>query len=602
MAKKVTKTAQANLEPMRHSLAHIMAAAVQQLWPNAKFGVGPVIDNGFYYDFELPKALTPKDLPKIENMMHKIAKQNLAFTRYEVGIDEAISQHAKDGQTYKLELLQDLKKYGTTNLKDVDTTDLGVDSTVAKTTAVSYYKVGEFSDLCRGPHLENTSQIGAFKLERIAGAYWRGNEKNPMLQRIYGLAFATESDLNKFLKMREEASKRDHRILGPKLDLYFFHETAPGMAYWLPKGVGVYNELISFWRYEHRLAGYHETVSPLLNKRQLYDRSGHWEHYADNMFVAETPEGEYGIKPMNCPNAMIFYQHSRRSYRDLPLRIADTDVLHRYELSGTLNGLLRARAFRQDDAHIFVSEAGIKEEFGRILQLVERFYGIFGLEYSFRLGTRPAKFMGDKDIWDRAEQELIQILDENGQQYEIAEGDGAFYGPKIDIRMTDSLGRGWQMGTIQLDFQIPIKFGLTFTDADGKEKPPVAIHRVIYGSLERFIGILVEHYAGAFPLWLAPEQVRLVTVNDDKLVLDYARKVAQALSEVDIRVWLDESNESVGKKIRSAELAKIPVVLVIGDEERKSGKLKPRTKTGTVAAVSLDELIANLVTQIEAKS
>ncbi len=508
-----------HLYAMRHSLAHITAAAVQRLWPEAKFGVGPVVDNGFYYDIDIPKVtISTDDFKKIESEMRKIVKESQDFVQSDKNINDAIAWAQKNNQPYKEELLNDLKRYGTTVAKDLDSEELGLPSgDKAAVEEVSFYQNGDFTDLCRGPHVKNTSEVGAFKLLRVAGAYWRGKETNPQMQRLYGVAFESKAELGEYINNLEEAKKRDHRKLGQELDLFFFHKTAPGMPYWLPKGVALYNELVGFWREEHDKRDYQEIVSPLINKKELYETSGHFDHYWEEMFTTEeTEEGEvYGLKAMNCPNAMLVFDSRQHSYRDLPLRLSDTDPLHRYERSGTLNGLLRVREFRQDDAHIFVSEDQIKEEYKRIFEITDRFYSIFNMSYAFRLGTRPDKFMGDAKLWDKAEATLKEILEESGQEYFVEEGDGAFYGPKIDILMKDVLGRPWQMGTIQLDFQQPLRFNLKYTDRDGKEKTPIVIHRVIYGSLERFIGILIEHTAGKFPVWLAPEQIRVITVNQE---------------------------------------------------------------------------------------
>ena len=573
---------QQDLHPMRHSLAHIMATAITHLWPEVKLGVGPVVENGFYYDIDLGPStkISDEDFSKIEAEMAKIISQNQPFERFTKPIDEAITWAQESNQPYKEELLNDLKRAGTTLAKDLNADELGsIAEGNSQVDEASFYKNGDFTDLCRGPHVESTGKVGAFKLMRISGAYWRGKDTNPQMQRIYGVAFSAEGDLRQYLAMLEEAKKRDHRKLGQELELFFFHETAPGMPYWLPNGVVVYNELINFWREEHRSRDYHEIVSPLLNKKELYVTSGHFDHYWSDMFTSETEEGElYGMKAMNCPNAMVVYKIKNRSYRDLPLRLSDTDTLHRYELSGTLNGLFRVREFRQDDAHIFVSEDQIKEEYKRILEITELFYSIFGMSYSFRLGTRPEKFMGDVQLWDHAESTLKEILEESGKEYVVLEGDGAFYGPKVDILMTDVLGRPWQMGTIQLDLQQPIRFELKYADKDGQEKTPIAIHRVIYGSLERFIGILIEHLAGKFPVWLAPEQIRIVTLNGDETVVSFASNIAAQARRLGLRATVDANNESVGKKIRNAELMKIPYTVVIGQKEVESGELIPRIR------------------------
>lgn len=571
---------------MRHSLAHIMANAVVHIWPEAKFGVGPVVESGFYYDIDLGETkLSDEDFGRIEAEMRKVIAADELFEHFDMNIDEAIDWARQAEQPYKIELLNDLKRAGTTVAKDLDSAELGLEAGEdSKVETVSFYRNGDFTDLCRGPHVESTGKVGAFKLMRVSGAYWRGKETNPQMQRIYGAAFETQKQLDDYLKMLEEAKLRDHRKLGQELDLFFFHETAPGMPYWLPNGVVLYNGLVNFWREEHTRRNYQEIVSPLLNKKDLYVTSGHFDHYWEEMFTtAQTEEGEfYGMKAMNCPNAMIVFGSRQRSYRDLPLRLSDTDTLHRYERSGTLNGLLRVREFRQDDAHIFVTEEQIKEEYRRIFEITERFYSIFDLSYSFRLGTRPEKFMGEVAVWDKAEATLKEILEESGREYFIEEGDGAFYGPKIDILMKDVLGRAWQMGTIQLDFQQPLRFKLKYTDADGQEKTPIAIHRVIYGSLERFIGILIEHTAGKFPVWLAPEQVRAATINDEEPTVAFAQKMVELARELDVRISVDDSNESVGKKIRNAELMKVPYTVIIGAKEIESGQLTPRIRKDLV--------------------
>lgn len=596
------------LHAMRHSLAHITAAAVKRLWPATKFGVGPVVENGFYYDLDLGETLSVDDFEKIEAEMKKIIAEDQPFEQFDLPIDEAINWASEAKQPYKLELLNDLKRAGTTSAKDIDAEELGLASDQSQVETVSFYRNGDFTDLCRGPHVESTGKVGAFKLQKVSGAYWRGKSNNSQLQRLYGLAFASEGELKSYLKFLEEAKTRDHRKLGHELELFFFHETAPGMPYWLPRGVAMYNQLVEFWRQEHTKRGYQEIVSPLLNKKELYQTSGHYEHYWENMFTSETEEGEeYGLKAMNCPNAMLVYKTKTRSYRDLPLRLSDADNLHRYELSGTLNGLLRVRGFRQDDAHIFVQEDQIKEEYQRIFGVTDLFYSLFDMEYSFRLGTRPDKFMGDPALWDRAEATLKQILEESGKDYVIEEGDGAFYGPKIDILMKDCLGRPWQMGTIQLDFQQPLRFGLKYTAQDGSEQAPIAIHRVIYGSLERFIGILIEHFAGRFPVWLAPEQVRLITVNQESETVAFAQQILEKAVELGVRASVDSANESVGKKIRAAEVMKIPYSVVIGEKEIQSQQLTPRVRKDLEVqanheAMSVDALLKTIAHEAKSRT
>ncbi|KKQ21315.1 MAG: Threonine-tRNA ligase [Parcubacteria group bacterium GW2011_GWA2_37_10] len=596
-----------NIENIRHSLSHIMAQAVLELYPKipttksskihdgkaigTKLGMGPAIENGFYYDFALPaEALSvakgeggsDKFLQKIEEKMKELVLQNQKFIKK--NITKLAAKKLFKDQPYKLELIKDLP---------------------GKTVSI-YTNTGclqKFVDLCKGPHVKNTNEINpkAFKLTKIAGAYWKGSEKNKMLTRIYGLAFSTEKELQDYIKMQEEAEKRDHRKLGQKLELYMFHETAPGMAYWLPKGLIIFNELVNFWRAEHQKEGYQEIKSPLINKKELYQISGHWDHYKENMFVSETEEGEiYGLKPMNCPNAMVVYDSRPRSYKELPLRLSDSDTLHRFEKSGTLNGLLRVREFSQDDAHIFVKEEQIEEEYNRILAIIKKFYSIFNIEYSFRLGTRPKDFMGDAKSWSKAEDALKNILEKSGKKYTIEKRDGAFYGPKIDILMKDSIGRDWQMGTIQLDFQIPKKFNLKYIDVDGKAKTPVVIHRVIYGSLERFIGILTEHLIGAFPVWLAPVQTVVIPISEKHD--NYASEIVKQLKENNIRVELKNENETLGKKIREAEMQKIPYLLIAGDKEisTKTVSIRERGK-GDVGTMAIDKFIEKIREEIKNK-
>lgn len=582
---------------MRHSLAHILAAAVGRLYGKVKYGVGPVIEEGFYYDFDLSDTISTDDLSKIEAEMRKIINANYPFEKLTLSHAEAKKQIT--GQPYKRELLEQLIRTGTTDVEvnPKSAKPLGQD------TKITFYRIGDFIDLCRGGHVGATGEVGAYKLDRVAGAYWRGSEKNPMLQRVYGVAYKTDKEVRAALERRSEAVKRDHKRLGRQFDLFFFDESAPGMPYWLPKGVVLINQMLKFWRRVHREAGYQEISAPIINKQSLYEISGHWQHYRDDMFVARVSKNEaWGLKPMNCPNAMVVYKASSRSYRELPLRLSDADRLHRHEPSGTLNGLLRAQGFIQDDAHIFVAEDQIKEEYRRILELVETFYSVFGLEYRFRLGTRPDKYMGDIKTWDKAETELKEILEVSKKEYFVEEGDGAFYGPKLDILMKDALGRDWQTGTIQLDFQIPRNFKLTYTDKDGKDKTPVTIHRVLYGSIERFLAILLEHTAGAFPIWLAPEQLRIVTLNDDKKISNLANEIESSLSEQGIRVHQDNRNESVSKKIHTAEMEKVPYTIVIGEKELKSGMFIPRVRKDIAVkhpelAVSIDQIAKTIVNE-----
>ena len=567
-----------SLDNLRHSAAHLLAAAVKQLWPDTHNAIGPSIENGFYQDFDFGKVkISEADLPKIEQKMREMLKSWGPFVEKEVSVEQALKDFANN--PYKIELIHEFAKEG----KKITEND-----------------PGHFLDLCKGGHSQNPKEeLKHFKLLSIAGAYWRGDEKNKMLTRIYGTIFPTKEELDKYLWQKEEAKKRDHKILGPKLELFMFHETAPGMAYWLPKGVKLYNQLVEFWRNEHEKRGYLETFSPLLNKKELFITSGHYDHYWKDMFVANMGKNEvYGLKAMNCPNAMVIFGFKPRSYKDLPLRISDTDPLHRFELSGVLNGLLRVRLFRQDDAHIFVSEDQIESEFEKLFEIVERFYSIFNLTYSFRLGKRPDKFMGDPNVWDHAEHSLEEILKKSGKEYIVAEKEGAFYGPKIDILMKDTLGRQWQMGTLQLDFQQPARFKLVYTDAHGKDKTPVAIHRVIYGSLERFIGILIEHYAGAFPLWLSPIQVKVITVSDKFAA--YAKSVHNALLKEGIRSELDEENNTVGKKIRQSTLQKIPYTVIIGEREVTAKQCSVRTREGKdLGLLRVNDFTNKLKEQIE---
>lgn len=570
-----------HLNNLRHSLAHLLAAAVLELWPDTKPTLGPPIENGFYYDFDFGDVtITEEDLPKIAEKMKQILPSWTNFEHREIS-GEAAEKVYQDNP-YKLELVREI---------------------AAKKEPVTLYKCGDFEDLCKGGHAENPSQeLGAFKLLSIAGAYWRGSEKNKMLTRIYGTCFPSQKELNEYLKMLEEAKKRDHKKLGPKLELFFFADTAPGMAYWLPKGVIVYNQLLEFWREEHLKRGYQEIFSPILNKKELYVTSGHFEHYWQDMFVSDMGENEvYGVKAMNCPNAMTIFGFKTRSYKDLPLRLSDTDPLHRYELSGVLNGLFRVRLFRQDDAHIFVTEDQIEKEYNRLFEIVERFYSIFNLEYSFRLGKRPQNFMGDPKVWDMAEQVLEKILTGSNKPFEIALKEGAFYGPKIDILMKDSLSRQWQMGTLQLDFQQPVRFNLKYTDSDGKVKIPIVIHRVIYGSLERFIGILIEHYAGAFPVWLSPVQVQIIPIADRHVT--YAQKILEQFKSTKIRAQVDARAEKMQGKIRDAQIEKIPYMLIVGDRESKQGKVAVRTREGKdLGTMTTQELIVKIEKEIELKS
>src|SRR3989344_5103555 len=566
------------LHNIRHTLAHLLAASVRELYDGAQNAIGPSVDDGFYQDFDLPQAISLEDLPKIEKKMRELLKNWNDFERKEVTIEEAKKEFSWN--PYKIELIEEFAKEGKN---------------------LTFYTCGNFIDLCKGGHLEKPNKELApdcFKLDRVAGAYWRGDEKNKMLTRIYGLAFENKKELDAYITQREEAEKRDHKKLGKELGLLMFHETAPGMPYWLPKGLILYKELENYWRKRHAELGYLEIASPLVNKSELWKISGHWDHYKEDMFIANMGENEvYGIKPMNCPNAMIVFKSMQVSYKDLPLRLSDTDRLHRYERSGVLNGLLRCRSFQQDDSHNYVTEEMIEEEYRQIMEICKEFYGIFNLEYKFRLGTRPKEYLGDIATWNKAEKALQEVLKKSGKEYSVAEGDGAFYGPKIDIVMKDAIGREWQMGTIQLDFQQPQRFELEYTDRDGKKKTPVAIHRVIYGSLERFIGILIEHTAGAFPLWLAPVQVKIIPVRTNHN--EYAKEIFEMLKEGDIRAELDESNETLGKKVREAKTQKIPYLLVVGDKEVDSKEVAVEFRNEKLGTMPLSQFLDKIKLEIK---
>ncbi|OGY22264.1 MAG: threonine--tRNA ligase [Candidatus Woykebacteria bacterium GWB1_45_5] len=583
-----------DLSTMRHSTAHLMAAAVESLWPKTKFGIGPTIENGFYYDFDLPEKISEEDLPKIKKKMQELKRKNFPFERSEMGIEAALRFEKKRGQNYKSELIEQIRETGNTALEDEETPSK-LSAEKKEVNKVTYYKLGSFIDLCRGPHAGSTSQIGEFKLLNIAGAYWRGSENNPMLTRIYGTVWPSEKELKDHLWQLDEAKRRDHKKIGSELDLFMFHETSPGMPYWLPKGLVIFNELVNFWRKHHEKHGYQEISTPLISTKALWETSGHWKFYKDEMFLIGADKNTYGVKAMNCPNAMVVFGSKTRSYKDLPLRLSDTDVLHRFEKSGTLNGLLRTRRFQQDDAHVFITVEQIAGEYSQILKIAEHFYSLFDLGYRLRFGTRPEKFLGDKKVWDKAEDELKKVLEKSNKEYFILEGDGAFYGPKIDILMKDAIGREWQMGTIQLDFQLPARFKLKYTDQSGRQKTPVVIHRVIYGSFERFIGILIEHYAGAFPTWLAPIQAVIIPIAERHT--GYAENLKGKLTDFGIRAQVDSRAETMQAKIRDAQLQKIPYMLVVGDKEQVQDKVAVRSRDkgdeGTVSYLEFVDRIKN---------
>ena len=569
---------EANLEIIRHTTSHIMAQAVKRLYPDAKLAIGPAIENGFYYDFD-NLDIKQEDLEKIESEMKKIIKENLKIESFKLPRDEAIKLIESKGESYKVELINDLED--------------GEE--------ISFFKQGEYVDLCVGPHLIYTKAVKAFKLLNITGAYWRGNENNKMLTRIYGTAFDTKEALDEYLYVLEESKKRDHRKLGKELELFFFDESAPGMAYWLPKGMKMLNVLIDFWRKIHEERGYQEFSGPQLNSSSLWKTSGHWDHYKEDMFVLTDADGnEQALKPMNCPNSIKVYASKLRSYKDLPLRFSDIDVIHRNEKSGQLNGLFRVRMFRQDDSHNYITEEQISSEIKDIIEIAKNLYGIFGLEFKLTLSTRPDDYMGEIEVWNKAEADLKSVLDEicGENNYTINEGDGAFYGPKIDIKMKDCLGREWQMGTVQLDFQLPMRFNISYIDKNGEKKTPILVHRAIFGSFERFIGILTEHYAGAFPLWLSPVQVKILSLSENEI--EYANDIKKKLEKAGFRVEVDSSDEKIGYKIRQAQLEKLPYMIILGKNEVENNNISVRARNGEkIDGISIDEFILKLNKEVE---
>nr|PZN04232.1 MAG: threonine--tRNA ligase [Bacillota bacterium] len=562
----------------RHSTSHVMAQAVKRLFPDVKLGIGPAIEDGFYYDFDRDESFTPEDLEKIEKEMEKIIAEDHPFERIEVSREEAIKKLEEMGEPYKLELVNDLPEGA----------------------KISFYKNGEFVDLCAGPHVPSTGRLKAVKLTSLAGAYWRGDSRNKMLQRIYGTSFPKKSMLEEYLKKMEEAKKRDHRKLGRELDLFSMHEEGPGFPFFHPKGMILWNTLIDFWRKEHRKRGYQEIKTPIILNEELWKRSGHWDHYKSNMYFTEIDGEGYAIKPMNCPGGILVYKSQVRSYRELPLRMAELGLVHRHELSGVLHGLMRVRSFTQDDAHLYVMPSQIEEEILGVIDLADYVYKIFGFDYHVELSTRPENSMGPDELWEKATSALRNALEKKGFDYKVNEGDGAFYGPKIDFHLKDSIGRTWQCGTIQLDFMMPERFDLAYIGADGEKHRPVMIHRTIFGSLERFIGILIEHYAGAFPVWLSPVQVKVIPVSQK--FLDYGLKVKRELEDQEIRVELDERNEKVGYKIREAQLQKIPYMLIVGEKEEAEGLVSVRTREeGDVGTRTLQEFVLEIKKKIDDK-
>ncbi len=564
----------ADLERIRHSAAHILAAALKKLWPDIKLGIGPVIEEGFYYDIDSKHVFTPEDFPKIEKEMEEIIKKDEKFEKKILKKTEAKKLFKND--PYKSELIEDIEK---------------------RNEEISIYKTGEFVDLCHGPHVASSKEICAFKLLKISGSYWKGDAKNKQLQRIYGTAFVTKGELKEYQQRVEEAKKRDHRVLGEQLGLLMIHEYSPGAPFFLPKGTIVYQELIKFLREEYLKRGYKEVITPLLYNKKLWETSGHWEFYKDNMFHVEIEKEIFSLKPMNCPSHCLIYKHKLWSYKDLPLRIADFAPLHRNELSGTLTGLTRVRKFSQDDAHIFVTKDQLEEEMREFLAFEKDIYEkVFKFEYIISLGTRPEEYMGEKKLWDEAEKALENVLKEKNLPYTIKEKDGAFYGPKIDLKVKDSLGRAWQLGTMQLDFQLPSRFELTYEGTDGKKHVPIMIHRAILGSLERFIAILIEHFSGKFPLWLSPVQIVFATVADRHV--PFAENLKKEFENAGLRAELDARSESIGKKVRDHQAMKINYVIVIGDKEMESGELAIRTRENKVVNLKKENFLEQVKKEI----
>ncbi|WP_408955830.1 threonine--tRNA ligase [Natroniella sp. ANB-PHB2] len=575
----ITIDSEEGLDIYRHTAAHILAQAVVRLFDDVQLAIGPTIDDGFYYDFDLEERLSEDDFEKIEAEMKEIIKEGYEIERVELSKTEAIAKMKKLGMDYKLELVE------------------GMEDEV-----VSFYQQGEFIDLCRGPHLPSTKMLktNAFKLLNVAGAYWRGDENNQMLQRIYATAFTKKSDLEEHIHRLEEAKKRDHRKLGQKLDLFSLHEEGPGFPFFHPKGMVVRNQLIDFWKEEHRKAGYEEIKTPIILNQKLWEQSGHWDHYRDDMYFTEIDEQDYAVKPMNCPGGILVYKDRMRSYRDLPIRLGELGLVHRHERSGTLHGLMRVRNFTQDDAHIYCLPEQIEDELSGVIKLVDNIYSAFGFKYNVELSTKPDKAMGSDKLWEQATSALKEAIIANDLDYEVNEGDGAFYGPKIDFHLEDCLGRSWQCGTIQLDFQMPERFDLTYIGQDGEEHRPVMIHRAILGSLERFMGILIEHYAGAFPVWLAPIQAEVIPITDAQL--DYAYQVKEELEAIGVRVEVDSRQEKVGYKIREAQVQQIPYMLIVGDDEVEAGTVSVRERReGDLGAVKLGEFKDDLLKKIENK-
>ena len=564
---------------LRHTASHILAQAVKRLWPEAKLAIGPAIDKGFYYDIDMEHILTPEDLGKIEKEMSRIVKENLPITKSVMPRQEAIEFFKAKNEDYKVELIQDLPEDA----------------------VISCYSQGDFIDLCAGPHVASTGKVKAFKLQSIAGAYWRGDEKNKMLQRIYGTAFEKKEELDAYLHMLEEAAKRDHRKLGKELGLFVIKEEGPGFPFFLPKGMALRNELENFWREVHHEFEYEEIRTPIILNKQLWETSGHWFHYRENMYTTIIDEEEYAIKPMNCPGGILVYQNEMHSYRDFPLRYAELGLVHRHELSGALHGLFRVRAFTQDDAHVFMLPSQMQSELMKVIELFDRIYSQFGLKYHVELSTKPDNAMGDDAIWEAATEALRNAIEAKGIPYVINPGDGAFYGPKLDYHIEDSLGRTWQCGTIQLDMNLPERFQIEYVGEDGQKHRPIMIHRACFGSMERFIGILTEHYAGAFPTWMAPVQVKILPISEKHV--EYAKDLAKQMHRDYVRVEVDDRSEKIGYKIRQAQMAKVPYMLVVGDKEVEEGTVNVRKHGGDeLGSVPFEEFFNSIKPEIKERN
>lgn len=571
-----TKEDPEGLFTLRHTASHVMAQAIQHLFPGVKFAIGPAIDDGFYYDLDSDHVFSQEDFAAIEKEMSKIAKENIPLVKKVLPRDEALQYFKDKGEDYKVMLIEDLPEEET----------------------ISLYEQGDFTDLCAGPHLKSTGKVKTFKLMTVAGAYWRGDSKNKMLQRIYATAFFSKEDLDHFLFVRAEAEKRDHRKLGKQLDLFSFHEEGPGFPFFHPKGMILRNKLMDYERELFKEFGYVEIMTPVILSKKLWLQSGHWDHYKENMYFTQIDEEDYAIKPMNCPGGILFFKTQQRSYRDLPMRVGEFGLVHRHELKGALHGLFRVRCFTQDDAHIFMTQEQMKDEVIKCMAMYQKMYGVFGLEYHVELSTRPENSMGSDELWEISTNALREAIETAGVPYQINEGDGAFYGPKLDFHVQDSLGRTWQCGTIQMDMQLPERFDVNYIGEDGEKHRAVMLHRAGYGSLERFIGILIEHYAGAFPTWIAPVQAKIIPVTDKNL--EYAKSVAAAMSESDIRVEVEEANETLGYKIRKAQMEKVPYMIIVGDQEMKGHTISVRSrKNGDLGSQSLPMFVANLIREIK---